>query len=680
MTKNAKFESVRKNIEHYLSTDWFMWVCFLIACFITVLRVEAIGLLIFAAIICAILVFCEDVIIALEPFLLLCLCLIKCNNSYDEFIKMVWLAVPAAAAIIFHFIYYQRKLPHGELFWPMLAVSVAVTLGGLGKITAKEYFSLMPIFFTLGLGFGMLLFYNLMNSHIRLRENYSLPDKISKIMIIMGLFCCFMILEYYGEHLDKVLSTHGLLAFQWRNNASTFLIFALPFAFLRSIKGNHGWFWVGMLFYGCMMITGSRGGAIVGTAEVMMCMIALLCFDKRHRVHNIIIISVGIVMFFVFFWDLIYFFRDMLLRLLQIDDNEIRVRLMRRAVEDFLSNPVFGRGLGYFGNRDVHHSAKGALCWYHSSPFQVIGSFGIVGIAAYGYIFVARIVYFARRNTLTNKFIFIAYIGMQLMSLVNPGLFSPVPYLLMMTLLFVIMDKIKDDPEEIRLTGKAEKNLRRSKKKSVSAQTEKKHNKKTAHHCAGFCLNKSFNGLKEENLMSFLPMTEYESSSEEVKREYKDQIAKHGRITNMKRTLLHNVPAFKAYMEWYTLYDQLVPVIGDRAISLFSHAISEGNECLICSIFFRKILIDSGDDPDNPHLSDTEKLLVDFGGAICKDPHNIPDEIYNKLSERFSTEEIVLLIAFAGIMYATNLFNTVAKVPLDEVLYKYRKDGDTHNV
>lgn len=104
-------------------------------------------LLIFAAIICAILVFCEDVIIALEPFLLLCLCLIKCNNSYDEFIKMVWLAVPAAAAIIFHFIYYQRKLPHGELFWPMLAVSVAVTLGGLGKITAKEYFSLMPIFF-----------------------------------------------------------------------------------------------------------------------------------------------------------------------------------------------------------------------------------------------------------------------------------------------------------------------------------------------------------------------------------------------------------------------------------------------------------------------------------------------------------------------------------------------------
>ena len=36
---------------------------------------------------------------------------------------------------------------------------------------------------------------------------------------------------------------------------------------------------------------------------------------------------------------------------------------------------------------------------------------------------------------------------------------------------------------------------------------------------------------------------------------------------------------------------------------------------------------------------------------------------------------IVTIIAFAGIMYATNLFNTVAKVDLDEVLYNFRLDG-----
>jgi hypothetical protein len=142
----------------------------------------------------------------------------------------------------------------------------------------------------------------------------------------------------------------------------------------------------------------------------------------------------------------------------------------------------------------------------------------------------------------------------------------------------------------------------------------------------------------------------------------------------MKRTLLHNIPAFRAYMEWYSLRDLIVPFTGERAFSLFCYAISTGNECLVCSTFFRKILIDSGDDPDNPKLSETEKLLMDFGHAIARDPHHISESIYDEIKATYNTEQIVLLIAFAGIMAATNLFNTVAKVPLDEVLYQYMKE------
>ena len=170
-------------------------------------------------------------------------------------------------------------------------------------------------------------------------------------------------------------------------------------------------------------------------------------------------------------------------------------------------------------------------------------------------------------------------------------------------------------------------------------------------------------------------MTEYEKASEEVRREYEDQIKKHGRITNMKRTLLNDPPSFKAYMEWYTLKDRLVPVIGERAVSLFSYAISNGNNCMICSLFFRKILVDSGEDPDNPTLSPEEKLLIELGRRIAVDPHNIDENIYEELSERYTDQERTLIIAFAGIMYATNLFNTVAKVELDEVLYAYKPNN-----
>lgn len=180
--------------------------------------------------------------------------------------------------------------------------------------------------------------------------------------------------------------------------------------------------------------------------------------------------------------------------------------------------------------------------------------------------------------------------------------------------------------------------------------------------------------------MSYLSLTEYETSDGDVRQEYDDQIQKNGRITNMKRILLHSVPAFRAYMEWYTLKDLLVPFIGERGVSLFSYAISSENDCLVCSTFFRKILVDSGDDPDSPKLDGRERLLMEFGRQISADPHHIPEEIYRQLKERFSEDQIVLLIAFAGIMAATNLFNTVAKVPLDEVLYNYRKEKDGKTV
>jgi len=172
-------------------------------------------------------------------------------------------------------------------------------------------------------------------------------------------------------------------------------------------------------------------------------------------------------------------------------------------------------------------------------------------------------------------------------------------------------------------------------------------------------------------------MTDYEGASDPVRARYDGQIAQHGRITNMKRTLLHSIKSFDVFMEWYPMADLCKEFIGERALSLYAYAISEGNRCLVCGTFFRKILIDSGDDPDNPALSEEESLLMELGFSISEDPHNIDPDIYTALRARYNEEQLVLLFAFAGIMTATNLFNTAAQVPLDEVLYEYRKTGVT---
>ena len=77
--------------------------------------------------------------------------------------------------------------------------------------------------------------------------------------------------------------------------------------------------------------------------------------------------------------------------------------------------------------------------------------------------------------------------------------------------------------------------------------------------------------------------------------------------------------------------------------SIFEYAISEENDCLVCSTYFRKLLKDNGIDFDNFQFTKKEELLISFGRALAKDPKNIPDEIYSELKEEFTEEEIVVI-------------------------------------
>jgi alkylhydroperoxidase family enzyme len=157
------------------------------------------------------------------------------------------------------------------------------------------------------------------------------------------------------------------------------------------------------------------------------------------------------------------------------------------------------------------------------------------------------------------------------------------------------------------------------------------------------------------------------------RRAYEDHERHHGRMTNMKRTLLHSLPSFHALMEWYTLRDAVRPFLGDRSATIFSHAISAETDCLICSTFFRRILIDAGEDPDELKLGERDQLLVDFGRQLAKDPKRVDDVLYDRLTKEFSDQQIVALTAFGAIMLATNIFNDALRVDLDGYLEAYRR-------
>jgi hypothetical protein len=152
-------------------------------------------------------------------------------------------------------------------------------------------------------------------------------------------------------------------------------------------------------------------------------------------------------------------------------------------------------------------------------------------------------------------------------------------------------------------------------------------------------------------------------------------VATGSRMTNMKWTLAHSPVALDALLQWYPLHDEVAPVLGERRTWLFCHAISMASDCLICSTFFRRVLVESGEDPDSPVLDERQQAVVDYGVQLVRDSNAVSDALYGRLEAFLTPPQLVDLTAFGALMIATNVVNNALLVDLDGYLEPYRRDA-----
>src|SRR6266536_5373624 len=152
------------------------------------------------------------------------------------------------------------------------------------------------------------------------------------------------------------------------------------------------------------------------------------------------------------------------------------------------------------------------------------------------------------------------------------------------------------------------------------------------------------------------PIT-YDTAPAPVREAHDEHVQRHARITNMKRTLLNSLPAFRALMEWYPLRDTVQPFLGERLTTLFAHAVSAETDCLICSTFFRRILIERGENPEDLVVNQQERAVLDFGRRLATGGHDVSDAQFAQLCSWLTPAQIVTLTAFGSIMLATNVVN-----------------------
>ena len=167
------------------------------------------------------------------------------------------------------------------------------------------------------------------------------------------------------------------------------------------------------------------------------------------------------------------------------------------------------------------------------------------------------------------------------------------------------------------------------------------------------------------------PISESERTRS-IRRAFEKHTEKYNaRITNMKATLAHSLLAFDIYMQWYPLYAEVEKILGKRLAYLYAYSISYASDCPLCSTFFRKIIIEAGEKPETLELTPSEQKLMEFGSSISKHHGNIADDVYNAVATHFNKTEMMVLVAFAGQMIATNVFSNVIKTDIDEYLFDY---------
>lgn len=145
----------------------------------------------------------------------------------------------------------------------------------------------------------------------------------------------------------------------------------------------------------------------------------------------------------------------------------------------------------------------------------------------------------------------------------------------------------------------------------------------------------------------------------------------NNRINNMKATLAHSLPVFEAYMQWYPLYEEVEKILGKRLACLFAYEISRISTCDLCTAFFRKVIIDAGEQPESLSLTSLQKDVLDFGRSIARHQGHINDCLYDSIAGTYSKQDLVILVGFAGQMIATNIFNNVIETDIDDYLVAY---------
>ena len=392
------------------------------------------------------LVFCRDLLASVTPFLLVFLLSTQRYESLGDFLPCAVLAAPFFAALIWHLMVWPVTFRVGRSATGLLLVSAATLLGGCGILSMHQLLQPLSLYYTGCLGGGMLVFYVLLRSCLTYSKGYDLHRRFAAIFCVLGVCMACLVMLDYAVRWQEFLQVHTTLYLKYRNFATALLLTTLPMSFYLSLKKPAHLLGVAVQAAG-LALTGSRSALLFGVALLGLGFVYLVRWGLIPRKAVLPLCVAGTVLAVLVGPELLSLMMDSRMEdgHLFHQGDSVRVQLFLRGITDFLHNPVFGIGLISQRNSDLFTGVEGSMVFYHNSIAQIMGSMGLVGIAAYGVLMRDRIALLRAGKTPFVRALALSYLGMLLISLTNPGEFCPFPNAALMVMVFTLAEEATGD-------------------------------------------------------------------------------------------------------------------------------------------------------------------------------------------------------------------------------------------
>ncbi|MGN0797804.1 MAG: O-antigen ligase family protein [Christensenellales bacterium] len=394
----------------------------------------------------AALIFCEDATPSFVIFSFICMMPLGFYGAHmEDFFHMWWVALFLIPSFIVHMILYPApRIKADTMFWAIALYAIALLLGGVGFISAHDYFKISSLYYVILLGPGMLCFYIFYQTYVT-RDVAANVDYFARAMVGLGITIILIwISQYFVEHMAGRPVGIFFPYRQFKNNLGNYTLLSMPFAFYLAIK-RRGFksailFLIGLLQYIAIILSACRGGTVAATFVLpFMLVYSFAKSNKSNRMIYAALIFIVLLITGILIAINYQAAYDKILSFIQSGSSG-RDILYEEAWRNFLSNPINGVGIGYINPNPYKPQQEMTMYWYHSTILQVIASMGIIGLVAWLFMTIVRLGVLLKKDAF-NIFMLLAFLGFEAYSMVNTGDFSPLPFTTMLTFMFVLCAK-----------------------------------------------------------------------------------------------------------------------------------------------------------------------------------------------------------------------------------------------